>query len=375
MSDANSRNSLRHSSQTSRRRIQEPGSPGRLSSQQPIRRQNWAGKSPKEILALYTPGKASPFKVLEVLIALFNTLHTALEKTVSHKTRHERAQFLRRFFRDLHVKAKFKTVPDPRNLGHKHIRAMVQVWRQEQLAPATIQTYLSFLRGLAMWMGKHGFVRGPDFYGLTLEEYERHEYAQRDKGWAAHGIDIDALIAKVSEYDCYVGASLQLSAAMGLRRKESVQFRPFQSVVPFEETGLPLEKKEADRYVRIKGKGGRVRHIPLDRPARVAAVETAQQLVSSQDAHMGNPNRSLKQNMRRYDYVLTKFGITFRDKGVTGHGLRHEVMIGYFGELSGALPPVRGGGPLPSDVNRAARLTVSELAGHSRIRAAGAYLG
>jgi hypothetical protein len=55
--------------------------------------------------------------VLEVLIELFNTLHTSLEKTVSHKTRHERAHFLRRFFRDLHDKAGFKTMPDPRNLG------------------------------------------------------------------------------------------------------------------------------------------------------------------------------------------------------------------------------------------------------------------
>jgi hypothetical protein len=38
---------------------------------------------------------------------------------------------------------------------------MVQVWKQDHLAPATIQTYLSFLRGLGMWMGKHGFVRSP----------------------------------------------------------------------------------------------------------------------------------------------------------------------------------------------------------------------
>jgi len=51
------------------------------------------------------------------------------------------------------VQGGLKTVPDPRNLGQKHIRAMVQVWQQEHLAPATIQTYLSFLRGLAMWMG------------------------------------------------------------------------------------------------------------------------------------------------------------------------------------------------------------------------------
>ena len=93
---------------TSRRRVQEPASPGRSSQQQPARPQSWAGKTPQEILARYQPGKAPPLKVLEVLIKLFNTQHTALEKTVSHKTRQERAQFLRRFFRDLKQKAGFK---------------------------------------------------------------------------------------------------------------------------------------------------------------------------------------------------------------------------------------------------------------------------
>jgi hypothetical protein len=58
-----------------------------------------------------------------------------LEKTVSHKTRQERADFLRRFFRDLKAKAPFATMPDPRNLGDRHIRAMVKVWQQEQARP------------------------------------------------------------------------------------------------------------------------------------------------------------------------------------------------------------------------------------------------
>jgi len=373
MSDAIPCNTLRR---TSRRQAQEPASPRRSNQQEPVRRQSWAGLLPQDILARYQPGKAAPLKVLEVLIELFNTLHTSLEKTVSHKTRQERAQFLRRFFRDLKEKAGFKTVPDPRNLGQKHIHAMVRVWRQEHLASATIQTYLSFLRGLAMWLGKHGFVRKPGHYGLSLAEYQRHEYAQRDKGWSAQGIDIDALLARVGEFDVYVGASLRLIQTMGLRRKESVQFRPFDSVVSFEETGLPSDQKTADRYVRIKGKGGRVRHIPLANPARLAAVEFAQGVVTSRDAHMGDPAHNLKQNLRRFDYVLEKFGITARVLGVTGHGLRHEALIDHYqGKTGGEAPPVRGGGPLPPGLDRAARQAVSELAGHARIRASGAYLG
>ncbi len=324
---------------------------------------------------MYRPGKADPDKVLDVLIELFNTLHTSLEKTVSHKTRHDRAQFLRRFFRDLRLKAGFKTMPDPRNLGQKHIRAMVQVWKREHLAPATIQTYLSFLRGLGMWMGKHGFVRSPAYYGLAVDEYQRHENAQRDKSWSAQGIDTDALINDVCDFDCHVGASLRLIRAFGLRRKESIQFRPFEHVLPFAQTGLPAEGKTADRYVRIKGKGGRVRWLPLDSPAREAAVAFAQDQASSQDAHMGDPARDLKRNLRRFDYVLERFGITLRERGATAHGLRHEVLGEVFQQVAGEASPIQGGGPVSPDADRAARKAVSQLAGHARLRAAGAYCG
>ena len=357
------------------RRRQEPGSPGRMTQPEPLRRQGWAGQTPQQILAHYRPGKAPPLKVLEVLLALFNALHTSLEKTVSHKTRHERAQFLRRFFRDLHEKAGFKKLPDPRNLGQKHLRAMVQVWQQEHLAPATIQTYLSFLRGLSMWMGKHGFVRAPSYYGLSPEAYRRHEAAQRDKSWTAQGIDIGALLAQVFEYDRYVGASLGLVRSMGLRRKESILFRPYEHVAAFADTGLPPEERQADRYVLAEGKGGRARWIPLDSPDRLAALELAQSVVGSRDAHLGDPSRDLKRNLRRFDYVLAKFGITLRERGATGHGLRHERLNDVYEDITGVPSPVRGGGPVPPELDRAARLAVSRLAGHARVRASGAYLG
>ena len=342
---------------------------------QPLRRQSWAGQDPQQILERYRPGTAPPLKVLDVLLELFNGMHTSLEKTVSHKTRHERAQFLRRFFCDLHEKAGFKKLPDPRNLGQKHIRATVQVWQKEHLAPATIQTYFSFLRGLAMWTGKPGFVREPAYYGLDVAEYQRHEAAQRDKSWSAQGVDIDATIAKVFEYDRYVGASLRLIRAIGLRRKESVQFRPYESVVSFADTGLAPEKQLADRYVRIKGKGGRVRFIAMDSPARLAAVELAQSVVGSRDAHMGDPSRDLKKNLRRFDYVMEKFGITVRKRGVTGHGLRHEVMHDVYQLISGGASPARGRAAVSPELDRAARLAVSALAGHARVRAAAAYCG
>lgn len=344
---------------------------------QPLRRRDWSGLSAIDTLARYKPGKADPVQVLEVLLRLFNDRHTARDKSVSHKTRQERADFLRRFFRDLTARAGFKTLPDPRNLGQKHVHAMVQVWRQDKLKPATIQTYLSFLRGLAKWMGKNGFIRSPAHYGLELEEYQRHEATERDKSWSAQDIDIDAVIDKVCAYDRYVGASLRLIRALGLRRKEAVMLRPHLRVMPFKATGLPEEEQQAGWYVWISqgAKNGRARGIPLNTPQRLAAIEFAQDVVSGLDSHMGDPKHDLRHNLQRFSYVLSRFKLTAKEFGVTGHGLRHEALIDEFAAVTGVQPPVRGGAALPVDVELRGRLAVSRLAGHVRPRAASAYLG
>jgi integrase len=254
---------------------------------------------------------------------------------------------------------------------------MVGVWQQEKLAAATIQTYPSFLRGLSLWIGKAGFIKKPAFYGLTREEYERHEASGEDKSWSAHGIDIDALIADIGRYDPYVGASMRLIRALGLRRKEALMFRPHSCVVPFEATGLPLDRRTVDHYaaILVGSKGGRPRYIPLDTPERIEAVQHAQSLAADPNAHMGQPGSSLKQSMKRFMYVMRKFGITKSALGVTAHGLRHEALIEKFEEITGQPPPVRNGGKLPKPVDKLARSEIAELAGHARRRAANAYCG
>ncbi|WP_157272276.1 integrase domain-containing protein [Azohydromonas aeria] len=344
---------------------------------QPERQRDWADASPAQILARHPPGRFKPLEVLEVLISLHNSGHTTLEKTVSHKTRHDRATFLRRFFRDLQAKAGFRTLPDPRNLGYRHVQAMVRVWQQDRLAPATIQTYLSFLRGLALWLGKPGLVREPGHFGLTPAEYRRHESAERDRSWSGHGIDVDALIERIADHDRHVGAQLAVMRALGLRRKEAVMLRPRACTVPSEALGLSESERAADFYVRIKAgaKGGRMRLIPLDSPLRLSSMARAKAVAEHADAHLGNPALDLKQNLRRFNHVLARFGLTWRERGATGHGLRHEAAHHAFQALTGEPAPIRGGSPLAPDVEHAARRHVAELAGHARLRASSAYLG
>jgi integrase len=330
-----------------------------------------------EILGRHRPGKIAPLRVLEMLIDRFNNQHTASEKTVSFKTRKDRAIFLRSFFRELNEKAGFKTLPDPRNLGVRHLRAMVKVWRQKKLAPGTVQTYFSYLRGLALWLGKAGFVQSPAYFGMAPAEFKRTEVARSDKSWSAAGVDIDAMIGEVCAFDPYVGASLKLIRAFGLRRKESIMFRPHRCVVPFEATGLDPNERQADEHVFIKAgaKGGRPRFIPLNSPERIKALDDARAVAGGVDAHMGRPGFLLHQNMHRFNYVMEKFGVTGRKLGVTAHGLRHEALIEHYQEKAGTPPPVRGGKPVSREKDAQARISAAKLAGHNRASVSSAYLG
>ena len=54
---------------------------------------------------------------------------------------------------------------------------------------------------------------------------------------------------------------------------------------------------------------------------------------------------------------------------------RHGNVNDLYESIAGVPSPVLGGGTVAADVDHAARLAVSERAGHSRARASGAYIG
>lgn len=330
----------------------------------------------QDLLARFAPGKSNPSFVLDILISHCNHQHSSKDKSTSFKTRAERARFLRRFLRELHTEVGYKILPDPRNIGQKHIQATVDLWKKRQLAPATMQTYLSFLRSLALWLGKPGLVRPPAFYGLEPEQYERTGAAQSDKSWSGHAIDIEAMLARIDAYDPWIGAALHLIRALGLRRKEAVMFNPAAAVISFSATGLPPEQRQADMYAAVLrgSKGGRLRYLPLDTPERLQAVEHARGLVRA-NGDLTRPGLSLKQTLTRFNYVMLKFGLTQAALGATGHGLRHQVLLDTYEQRTGHSAPVRGGAPTSGPNEARARQHVAELAGHGRQRASCAYLG
>ena len=64
-------------------------------------------------------------------------------------------------------------------------------------------------------------------------------------------------------------------------------------------------------------------------------------MVKRVDGHIGHPDRTLKQSLRRFNYVMEYHGITRRHLGITSHGLRHQRLNDLYEEIAGVPSPVR----------------------------------
>jgi len=311
--------------------------------------------------------------VLIFLLREFNHYHASKHKNVSFKTMHERKEFLFRFFRSLRD---IGYNLDPRSFGNRHVKAAVALWIKENLAASTMQTYLSFLRAFADWIGKPGMILKPEFYVDDPERFRRCYVVKKDKSWDANGVDINELITRISDYDPYAAAWLAMIAAFGLRCREAKMLQPHLAVVPAATAGI--ENPTAEFYLNATrgAKGGRPRFIPVDSQDKWDAIERAKQLVKKTEGHLGHPNYStLKASTRHYRYGMEKFGITMKDLGVTPHGLRHQYANKVYADLTKVASPIRGGSTIDPIVDKYARLSIAEELGHGRTQISSAYLG
>lgn len=251
----------------------------------------------------------------------------------------------------------------PRNFREKHLRALITSWEQKGIAPATLQNRISTLRLFCSWIGKPGMIKHSVDYVQKESSVRRTYVAKRDKSWRAHDVDAQMLIRDIESYDRYVAMQLELILAFGLRRREAVMLRPHRA-----DRGFFLAVHDGT-------KGGRDRVIEIRSDFQREVLDRAKKMAKTLNGHIGNPNRHLKQNLRRFSYVMNRFGITQADLGVTAHGLRHQFLQDRMQQI-GVTPPVRGG-EMHQDqqVIDYARHVVAEEAGHTRLSITSAYCG
>lgn len=277
----------------------------------------------------------------------------------SFATQDKRSDVLYAGFREL--RALGYKLEDVRQFRGKHMEALARTWESRGLSPSSIQNNISIFRTFSEWIGKDGMVEGTSRY-VSAGVATRSSIAREDRSWTAKGVDPGAKIAEVRAKDERVALQLELQQVFALRVRESLQLRPH------------VADQGAYLAVNLGTKGGRDRVVPIDTPQKRELIERAKTFAATKLASTSDPAKKLDQVKNHYYAVVRSRGIKKSD-GITSHGLRHGAANDRYKEETGEASPVRGGGPVDRDVDRAARLVIAEELGHSRGSVTTHYLG
>ena len=238
-------------------------------------------------------------------------------------------------------------------LRTKHVDALVRHWQDQGVSVGTLKNRLATLRWWADKIGKQNIVaRTNSHYGIP----SRSHVARTSKAKEL----TESMLERIQ--DRFVVLSLRLQRLFGLRREEAIKFMPSYA-----------DRKD---HVRLKPswtKGGRARSIP---------VRNDDQRTLLQEIHEAAGSGSLIPSDLRYVDQLRIYERQVVDAGLSSpHGLRHAYAQERYLELTGRACPVAGGpsskdlDPEQRELDREARLTISEELGHAREQITTVYLG
>ena len=118
---------------------------------------------------------------------------------------------------------------DPRSLSGRHIDFILADWQEKakssRMAPATIQTYFSFLKTFTGWIGKPNLMKPIECYFDDPKLHTRSYIAKVDLSWNAKGVSAAEVIDKATRIDRYTTAVLRLLDNFPLRFKEACMVR------------------------------------------------------------------------------------------------------------------------------------------------------
>nr|WP_302227065.1 integrase domain-containing protein [Azotobacter vinelandii]WKN21088.1 integrase domain-containing protein [Azotobacter vinelandii] len=234
----------------------------------------------------------------------------------------------------------------------KHVQALLERWQGEGLSSGTIKNRLSHLRWWAEKIGKSGILPADNTQlGVPERRYVTNISKAQELGTGLEQIT-----------DVHVRMSLQLQAAFGLRREETIKFQP----------------SYADRgdHIALKGswtKGGRERIVPITTAEQRDVLHAAHRLAGK--GSLIPAHKTYIQQRHIYDGQCKAAGLS------NMHGLRHRYAQMRYETLTGWKSPAAGGpGTAQFDlsqrlVDRHARQQISRELGHERATVTAVYLG
>ena len=311
---------------------------------------------------------------------LYRTLNVLLHKygrvclngtTASYDTFHKRKRFCEKSFRDLH-EAGFLII-DVYSLKEKHVHALFSRWLDDENKPTTLANKISLLRVFESWINK------PYLTNTAIKSYSQKDKLlsrskilpmkeRPDKSLSGNGIDPIDVIKILGEEDPRIALQATLQYIFGLRKEESMKFKP-------------VDDGEIVRIQVHKGaKGGRFREgiEPLLPPDSAwAFLEFLKEYVGHQRGVSLIPeDMSFDQWKRHYDYICQKVGFTKKKMGVTSHSLRQEYAQASYEQTCNEIAPIAKKCVNALSIKQQrhnAKLKVAQMLGHNRKDIATAY--
>ena len=269
----------------------------------------------------------------------------------SYRTQADRERLLTLIANQLHALGYRKM--GAHSLKPKHVEALVRHWQETDLSVGAIKNRLSVIRWWAMKVGRQNVVaRSNDHYGIP----DRQFVTSTSKAKTVQAPDLEKV------RDEHVRMSLELQQAFGLRREEAIKFQP---VFADREDHIVLKETWT--------KGGKSRVVPVRNETQRAVLDRAQLLAGR--GSLIPSSRNYVQQLRIYERHTANAGLSRM------HGLRHAYAQQRYRELTGWVAPAAGGPgglsltPEQRELDREARLAISQELGHERIQIVSVYIG
>jgi hypothetical protein len=243
---------------------------------------------------------------------------------------------------------------DAHSLKPKHVEKLVERWLGEKLSPGTVKNRMTALRWWAEKVGKQNVItRTNAAYGIPDRVYVTN---------VSKATDLVAQQLENIRTAC-IRVSLQLQAAFGLRREESIKIVP-----SWADRGSSLTLKDSWT------KGGRQREIPIRTPEQRQLIDEAKAVA--------NGKSLVAPGYATYRDYLSHFRAECDRVGIHGfHGHRHRYAQVRYEELTGWKCPAQGGprskqlSAKQRAIDREARLQISYEMGHGREQVVSVYVG
>lgn len=246
----------------------------------------------------------------------------------------------------------------PHDLKGRHINALVKCWQNDGVSIGTMKNRLSALRWLAEKIDNKGLVKSNDELGIGKRQYVTNENKSIDL--------TDVKKVDLSKLSPHVALSTELQKEFGLRREEAMKFQPSYALA-----GFPPATADKIMIKPSWSKGGRYREIPITNDRQRELLGRVQALAGN--GSLIPADKSYRQHKNTFEYETRQAGI-----GQT-HGLRHLYAQNRYYELTGWQCPAVGGVRELSlnekEMDKQARLQISEELGHGRLQITGVYLG